>query len=255
MKSLTKNIIGTFSVLFLLSIVTVYFVSDVFSLKWTHFRYCFFLLFLVSVALTFYKKDNNLFCKQFLIFAITGLSVPILFNLSKNLDVLGSFVWDEMATGLGIVLLFLVLRVLLDLVISGHNNFKAVLCTGLELLMLCPYFLSIMYYVVIGDVVDVNSLIALYQTNYKEALEFISDSVDVFLLIPVTIVLFVWLVFHFKLNKNVVIENDALGSKIKIGLLIFVSILSVILFSKVSNSTYFNRIIYESLDYVKRRKL
>ena len=48
--------------------------------------------------------------------------------------------------------------------------------SAIELLLLVPYIVNIGYSCMTRDVIDVNAVIAIYQTNLKEAWEFIINS-------------------------------------------------------------------------------
>ena len=201
--------------------------------------------------ITKFNINKKFILLQTIIFLLTGVSVPLFYKLSKNLNIDGAFVWDELSTSLSIIFIFLSLTLLLELFASGYKKLKAILLTILMFLIFAPYLLALSYYFITGDFVDVNSLIALYQTNITESLEFLTSSINFITGVLLSLFIFVLVIALYILNSSSVINTENLKSKLCICLIIFFSMVSVFLFTKTSNSMYFNRIIYQSQDYIK----
>ena len=68
--------------------------------------------------------------------------------------------------------------------------------------------------------------------------------------IVLVIYLYVWIFFLYTVNLHLSFDNFKFDFRINIFLLV-ISVIASILFCKVSNFTYFNRIMFESLDYIK----
>lgn len=243
------SILSTF--IFIICLTIEFILSDIHTLKWTSIRYCVILSLVTPFMITKFNINKKFILLQTIIFLLTGVSVPLFYKLSKNLNIDGAFVWDELSTSLSIIFIFLSLTLLLELFASGYKKLKAILLTILMFLIFAPYLLALSYYFITGDFVDVNSLIALYQTNITESLEFLTSSINFITGVLLSLFIFVLVIALYILNSSSVINTENLKSKLCICLIIFFSMVSVFLFTKTSNSMYFNRIIYQSQDYIK----
>lgn len=237
--------------IFIICLTSEFILSDIHTLKWTSIRYCVILSLVTPFMIAKFNINKKFILLQTIIFLLTGVSVPLFYKLSKNLNIDGAFVWDELSTSLSVIFIFLSLTLLLELFASGYKKLKATLLTILMFLIFTPYLLALSYYFITGDFVDVNSLIALYQTNITESLEFLTSSINFITGALLSLFIFVLVIALYILNSSLVINTENLKSKLCICLIIFFSMVSVFLFAKTSNSMYFNRIIYQSQDYIK----
>lgn len=235
--------------IFLLCSLVEYILSDIDVFKWTSIRYCVFLSLLIPFVLDRYWVDRKFVFLQFVLFTVTGISVPVCFKLSKSLKIGGDLIWDEITTSLSIIFLFLLLRVMLELLFDGYPKIKAVITTFLQSIILLPYIIACGYFILTGDYVDVNSLVALYQTNINESIEFMTSSIDLGIVAVIISLLLGIIVLLYELNCS--LEVKYISSNKSIAFCLFLSILSVMLFYKVSNSQYFNRLIFDSQEYIQ----
>lgn len=236
--------------IFIICLSSEFILSNMHTLKWTALRYCVILSLVIPFMASKFYIDKKFISLQSIIFIITGISVPLFYKLSKKLNIDGAFVWDELATSLSIIFIFLSLTVMLELLFRGYKKFKAVLLTILMFIIFTPYLIATGYYFLTGDFIDVNSLIALYQTNTNESLEFISSSFNLFSASLLVVVISLLFIPIYILNSSIVVNNEKIKLKTSICLVLFFSIVSVFLFYKSSNSMYFNRIISQSQEYV-----
>lgn len=225
---------------------TGYVVSDYPSFKWTSYRYCIFLSIILSYLYTYFSTNKHFLGTQLLTFLIASTGIPMLLKVFKNLEVVGSFVWDEISVGLLVVTFVALIHILAYKIFP---TFSKIIVTGLQIFLVLPYVLASFYSFSTGDVIDTNSLIALYQTNFEEVKEFIFVTITALEFCAIIVILFVVTFALYVSNKNIRVYNVNFN---KLTIFIFVVLIgtSYSLVPKVLRDSYFNRIVFASQEYV-----
>lgn len=242
MKKYLKILIG----LLTLSIVVQIGLADNISIKWSHFRWYLFASILSSFLFTKFKITKKLLLNFFVMYFVIGTSVACIYKICKGTQLNGEFLWDELTSAIlltsGFFSLFFSLK---RLDISLPKTFSAI-----QFLLLLPYLLNIAYALVEHDCITTNSLIAIYQTNSMEILEFLKTTAPIYVYFFGAIILSLVYALLYKTIKSIYITSKV--SSIKEGALIMLAFLGIaFILNKTFNDTYFNRIIGESENYLK----
>lgn len=246
-KRINSAIMGLF--LLLCPILFQLLLIDNQSFRWAHYRWYFFISCLLMVIIRYFKVSWEPISNFLLVYFIMGYSVPFIFKVVKNTSVNGEFFWDEISFATGILSFFYIL--IFSIRQAGYR--VTGFLSAIELLLLVPYIVNIGYSCMTLDVIDVNAVIAIYQTNLKEAWEFIINSAPYIVYIVALFALCISFCFLFYTLDNIRVSNVSYNKTklIKIGLC-FLGICLVI--NKTIDNSYFVRIIEESQDYLRTIK-
>lgn len=216
------------------------------SFRWTHFRWYLFLS-IFFLIITNYIKFNKWMIANFLVlYGVLTTSNALIFKLVKGIALDGEFCWDDMSFAMGVIGMVFTLIVL-------FRQLKCkltVLLAFIEFAVISPYIMNIIYAIMEKDIVDVNSFIAVYQTNSKEIVEFLLSSAPIYAYVG--LVLFLLAIYgylYFTLDK-IVIGNIAYKIKQCIALVVAIMGIGVIT-NKVVYYSYLVRIYSDSKQYLQ----
>lgn len=239
-KNLGKGLLF-FGICFLLQ----YAVADFSSSRWVHYRYFLFLSMLTPFIVGLVQQRRQFIMSGTALFLVLGLTVPLSYKLLKGAELNGEFVWDELIFALGAVLLLQLVQIVVERLLPQVPYISRAISSVLKWLAILPCFAIGGYSIISkGDVFDVNSINAIYQTNSKEAMEFISSTVSWPLAALLVVCLLVVLVVIYASNKKLLPEKCNL---LKLAALL---ILVGVLFNKTYYNCYFVRICRESKEYI-----
>lgn len=216
------------------------------SFRWAHFRWYLFLS-IFFLIITNYIKFNKWMIANFLaIYGIVTTSNALIFKLVKGIALDGEFCWDDMSFAMGIISVVYTLIVLLR---QSKLKFTGVLAF-IELAAISPYIMNITYAVMEKDIIDVNSLIAVYQTNSKEIVEFLLSSAPVYTYFGLT--LFLLAIYGYFYSTLAKIEVGEITYKIKQCIALCIAIIGIVaITNKVVHYSYFVRIYSDSKQYLQ----
>ena len=217
------------------------------TFKWVDYRY---ILILLSVIIFLPFSKEKLSYKTvsfFLPIALFTMTTPLIMQQVKEVSILSSMLWVE----LGFFLYYYSLIILGQMIIEQFNFHKlAVLSGAIAKTIVALYPLAfISYYLVYKDLLDANSIVALYQTNLKESYEFVVASATSWQMIVLGLIFVLLLVFNYVTSKKFGLEKHNLEKKY----LVIILIILLALYPRL-NSNYLMTIVTESQDYLKAVK-
>lgn len=214
------------------------------SFKWAHYRWYFILSVLLSYVLSKFEYNKPLFINFAIIYGIMGVSVAGVYKYAKNSQINGEFLWDELTITLAAIgVLYTIYFAFKYKKISIPSFFAF-----LEILLLLPYIANIGYATLEHDSITANSLIAIYQTNSVEALEFLQATAPWYsygIAIVVLLIVYGILYISFRQIKVTILTKKQIA--------IFTVILlgTIFLGNKTFHDAYFSRIALESSEYLR----
>lgn len=216
------------------------------SFRWAHFRWYLFLSFFFLIITNYIKINKWMIANFLVIYGIATTSNPLIFKLVKGVALDGEFCWDDMSFAMGLISVVYTLTVLLR---QSKFKLNGVL-TFIELAVISPYIMNITYAVMEKDVIDVNSLIAVYQTNSKEIVEFLLSSAPGYVYVILTLLLLaIYSYLYFSLAK---IEICKISYSIKQCIVLGVVVIGIgVITNKVVHYSYFVRIYSDSKQYLQ----
>ena len=241
-----KKYFGILAVLVLVPAILQLLWVDNSSFKWAHYRWYLILSVLLSYVFSKLKYNKHFLVNFSLMYGIMGCSVAAVYKYAKNAKINGEFLWDELTITLAAIG---VLYIVIYFVKYNRLNIPG-LFSIIEIFMLMPYIANIAYGILEHDSVTANSLIAIYQTNYVEAMEFLKSTAPLYSYVIAAIVLLVLYILLYMSLKNLEITIEILSRK-QIAVLIIILIGTVFLGNKTFKSAYFARISFESKEYLK----
>ena len=242
MKKYLKILLG----LLMLSIVVQIGLADNISIKWSHFRWYLVASILSSFLFSKFRMTKKLLANFFVMYFVIGTSVACIYKIYKDTQLNGEFLWDELTAAILLTSGFFI--VVFSLKRLDINLPK--ILSAIQFLLLLPYLLNIFYSILEHDCITTNSLIAIYQTNTVEILEFLKTTAPIYAYFLATVVFGLIYCFFYQTIKSIYITSKV--SSLKEGALLMVTFLGIaFILNKTFNDTYFNRIIGESENYLK----
>lgn len=114
-------------------------------------------------------------------FVYISTVVPLTYKYFRQANVNGEFVWDELAGSMSIVGVMICFEIIIKNL--SHGKIASCIISLVNILVILPYIIFFVYSAATGDVIDVNSLVAVYQTNINESIEFFRSYIDSFSII------------------------------------------------------------------------
>ena len=237
-------------VLLMLSVVVQIGLADNISIKWSHFRWYLVASILSSFLFSKFRMTKKSLANFFVMYFVIGTSVACIYKICKDTQLNGEFLWDEMTAAILITSVFFSLFFSLKRL---NVNLPKILSL-IQFLLILPYLLNIFYAILEHDCITTNSLIAIYQTNSIEILEFLKTTAPIYIYFFAAVVFGLIYCFFYKTIKFIYITSEI--SSLKEGALMMVTFLGIaFILNKTFNDTYFNRIIGESENYLKSVQL
>lgn len=220
------------------------FLGENISIKWTEFRYI-VLLIIPAVFLPFFqqKTKNKMITFFFPVFSLVS-TVPLIMKNVNNVNILNKMIWDE----LGFFLYYYVLIILIQTILLKFNYQKVALTLGTifkTLLALYP-LVFICYYFLYRDLLDANSVIAMYQTNLMESCEFIVSSASIIQIVFALIMIILLIHFNYKTSKNIYFECEKNFPR---KYLLLILVVMIFLYPKLNNN-YLIETVEQSKEYL-----
>lgn len=216
------------------------------SFRWAHYRWYLFISILLSLVVSRFKSSKKILLNFTFLYVVAGYSIPLLFKYIKGNGLNGEFCWDEASFALG--LLSIIYTLILSVRQLGYR-FTGILAV-VEFVFVLPYCANLAYAGMAHDLIDVNSFIALYQTNLKEVGEFLLSSAPMYLYVTLAITLCALYAFLYCSLKDVeaVPATDDVKKLLAVGLAFF----GICFFTnKILGSAYFVRMKEESSEYLQ----
>ena len=214
------------------------------SFKWAHYRWYFILSILLSYVLSKFEYNKPLFINFAIIYGIMGVSVAGVYKYAKNSQINGEFLWDELTITLAAIGVLYTIYFAFKYKKSSIPSFFGFL----EILLLLPYIANIGYATLEHDSITANSLIAIYQTNSVEALEFLQATAPWYSYgIAIVVLLIVYGILYISLRQ---IKVTILTKK-QIAIFTVILLGTIFLGNKTFHDAYFSRIALESSEYLR----
>lgn len=221
------------------------------SYRWVDIRYTLIGSALFSILLTYYKDKFVIFCYTMTTVILCTLVIPTIFVDVKNIDVLGPMYWRE----LNFFLYYHVLILMISTILLYKNSYRLSICfmTIMQFILSIYPIIFLIYYFKFNDIIDVNSLIAIYQTTPSEAYEFIIGNFYIWSIILIFIILMIFIMGIMYLFKQMLSLNK---DKLNVGAkrILCMSFIAVVIIAKPMNLSYIQVIVSESKEYLNQVK-
>lgn len=161
------------AVLFLLVIVLQLVLADHYSKKWSDYRYLFFNCLVYAGIINFVINKSLLFYSYGFLLFLVATTVPLIMKKAKKLQILGMFAWRE----IGVTIAWLGSILLAQIICASllPHSLATGIITALQLMLLLYPLVFWGYYLAVGDCLDTNSVIAVYQTHKAEVEKFLRE--------------------------------------------------------------------------------
>ncbi len=182
-------------------------------------------------------------------FVYIGTVVPLTYKYFRQANVNSQFVWDELAGSMSIVGVMICFEIIIKNL--SHSKIASCIISLVNILVILPYTIFFVYSAATGDVIDVNALIAVYQTNINESIEFFRSYIDSFSIILLLGLLAFSAVVIMYANNNTNIDKF-FGRNMLVNVVnVFAFIAYMGLAYKTLNYGYFGKISVESKQYLE----
>lgn len=180
------------------------------SYLWVDTRYIVALSVIWSVILSLYQRPLRSSISLLVPLALSALVAPILLSIVTHNGVIANIYWREQA----FFLYFYLVTVLFQTILLYFNFLKSsvwLATISRFCISLYPVIL-LAYYVKFSNVIDESSLIAIYQTNSREAWEFVSSFFAPLAMLGVVAIVVILLWAHYFLSNSMNLNCDKLAS-------------------------------------------
>ena len=216
------------------------------SFKWAHYRWYLILSVLLSYVMSNFKYNTAFFTNFVVMYSVIGCSVAAVYKYAKNSQINGEFLWDELTIALAVIgILYTVYFAF------KYKKIKIAFIGGIiEILLLLPYVANIGYGVLEHDSITASSLIAIYQTNYVETLEFLKATAPLYSY-AIGIIALVALYGILYISSSKIKVDLVILSRKQMVILIVALFGAIFLGNKTLHDAYFSRIVLESREYLR----
>lgn len=227
-----------------------FFLADIYTKRWVHWRYVFYALPLFSIAVSYFPNKLMSLILYGTLLVLGTAVMPLLLKFGRKNKIFGDYILKEIAFCFSICTVLILLQVITRWLIPELAG--TILITMLQFLYLMVSFIYLLYYGIDGDLLSSTSLVALYQTNKKEAISFIKNAYSLQQYILIAFGLICLAAALLAVNHSLLIRTPVtLTDK---GLLIALTLLAVFNLRTTFKDSCLWNMISESTVYLKALK-
>lgn len=260
MNLITKNkkIIFLFFIVYLITIISYYFLSINLGNTPLFLQMRRFIPATLAFIIPFLflkKIKYSLFSTSLITSILCGLTSPILVYLTYHNTATYLSLPYDFSFGLYIFPFLIFLSIILIKILKINYTIANSIITLIHTLLIIPPIFQIFYFIKFNHCLTEKGTMAIYQTNFTEAIEYISS---IGILLPLSLSVIVSIIYVFYKKTNIFFQNlnnIVFHDKQKIILLLLFSSLSVYLSTNLYYKTYFYELAISTNDYFQSIKL
>lgn len=260
MNLITKNkkVIFLFFIVYLITIISYYFLSINLGNTPLFLQMRRFIPAALAFIIPFLflkKIKYSLFSTSLITSILCGLTSPILVYLTYHNTATYLSLPYDFSFGLYIFPFLIFLSIILIKILKINYTIANSIITLIHTLLIIPPIFQIFYFIKFNHCLTEKGTMAIYQTNFTEAIEYISS---IGILLPLSLSVIVSIIYVFYKKTNIFFQNlnnIVFHDKQKIILLLLFSSLSVYLSTNLYYKTYFYELAISTNDYFQSIKL
>lgn len=260
MNLITKNkkVIFLFFIVYLITIISYYFLSINLGNTPLFLQMRRFIPATLAFIIPFLflkKIKYSLFSTSLITSILCGLTSPILVYLTYHNTATYLSLPYDFSFGLYIFPFLIFLSIILIKILKINYTIANSIITLIHTLLIIPPIFQIFYFIKFNHCLTEKGTMAIYQTNFTEAIEYISS---IGILLPLSLSVIVSIIYVFYKKTNIFFQNlnnIVFHDKQKIILLLLFSSLSVYLSTNLYYKTYFYELAISTNDYFQSIKL
>lgn len=260
MNLITKNkkVIFLFFIVYLITIISYYFLSINLGNTPLFLQMRRFIPAALAFIIPFLFKKKikySLFSTSLITSILCGLTSPILVYLTYHNTATYLSLPYDFSFGLYIFPFLIFLSIILIKILKINYTIANSIITLIHTLLIIPPIFQIFYFIKFNHCLTEKGTMAIYQTNFTEAIEYISS---IGILLPLSLSVIVSIIYVFYKKTNIFFQNlnnIVFHDKQKIILLLLFSSLSVYLSTNLYYKTYFYELAISTNDYFQSIKL
>lgn len=253
-----KKVIFLFFIVYLITIISYYFLSINLGNTPLFLQMRRFIPAALAFIIPFLflkKIKYSLFSTSLITSILCGLTSPILVYLTYHNTATYLSLPYDFSFGLYIFPFLIFLSIILIKILKINYTIANSIITLIHTLLIIPPIFQIFYFIKFNHCLTEKGTMAIYQTNFTEAIEYISS---IGILLPLSLSVIVSIIYVFYKKTNIFFQNlnnIVFHDKQKIILLLLFSSLSVYLSTNLYYKTYFYELAISTNDYFQSIKL